>query len=153
MLTSEMTPAKLIVTSTKYAPRSLSARRPMAQPAKPAVTAALGRASQKRPVELEREQRRGVGADPEEGGMAERELARVAQQQVETEGEDREDAGHDQHVQVIGAHQPRRRRDQRQRGHGQEHANDHPTRSARANSPAGRKSSTRMMATNPTASR
>ena len=31
-LTSEITPAKLMVTSTKYAPRSLRARRPIAQP-------------------------------------------------------------------------------------------------------------------------
>src|SRR5206468_9322422 len=46
MLTSEMTPAKLIVTSTKYAPRSLSASRPMAQPANPDASAAAGSASQ-----------------------------------------------------------------------------------------------------------
>ena len=31
-LTSETTPAKLMVSSTKYAPRSLSASRPMPQP-------------------------------------------------------------------------------------------------------------------------
>ena len=41
-LTSEITPAKLMVTSTKYAPRTLSARRPIAQPARPAARAAAG---------------------------------------------------------------------------------------------------------------
>src|ERR671924_1053375 len=45
-LTSEITPAKLIVTSTKYAPRSLSASRPIAQPAMPAASAAAGSATQ-----------------------------------------------------------------------------------------------------------
>ena len=46
MLTSATTPANEIVTSTKYAPRSFRASRPIAQPAIPAATTAAGSAGQ-----------------------------------------------------------------------------------------------------------
>ena len=41
-----MTPAKLIVTSTKYAPRSFNASRPMKKPAAPASPTATASAGQ-----------------------------------------------------------------------------------------------------------
>ena len=59
-----------------------------------------------RPLELHGQQGRGVGADPEEGGVAERELPGVAEQEVQAEREHREDAGHDQRVQVIRVPHP-----------------------------------------------
>jgi hypothetical protein len=41
-----MTPAKLMVSNTKYAPRSLSARRPMTQPVIAGATIAARRPTQ-----------------------------------------------------------------------------------------------------------
>src|SRR5262249_19395843 len=78
---------------------------------------------------------------------------RVAKKQVEAEGQDREDRRHDEHVQVVGVRDPPRRRHRCAGAERDGRARDQPMRSARAKSPAGRKSSTRMIATKPTASR
>src|SRR4029077_925772 len=105
-----------------------------------------------RPLELHGEEPGSVGADAEEGGVAERELAGVAQQEIQAEREDREDAGHDQGVQVVRVPHPRgRRRDYQQAEPAGNRA--HPTRSARAKSPDGRSRSTATIMRNPTASR
>src|SRR5436853_640973 len=94
-----------------------------------------------------------VGADAEERRVAERELTRVAEQEIEAERQDREDPGHDEHVQVVRIGDPERCCDRRHGAQRHGRARDQPMRSARAKRPAGRKSRTRMMATKPTASR
>src|SRR5207245_6543243 len=98
------------------------------------------------------QERRRVGADAEERRVAERELAGVAEQQVQRQREHTEDPGHDRDVQVIGAREPER---QGERDRRREPTADlrHAIRSWRAKRPEGRKSSTRMMMTKPTASR
>src|SRR5207237_9994739 len=109
------------------------------------------------PGEAEREQRRRVGADSEERGVAEREQARVAEEEVQAQREDREDPGHDEDVQVIRARQPEGDGEQGQRQGGVQgptrrpgHRRLYPTRPRRVKRPAGRKRSTRMMMTKPT---
>ncbi len=55
----------------------------------------------RRDAELEREQRRGVGAGAEEKRVAEVHLSRIAGEQVPARGEDGEDAGHGEDAQHI----------------------------------------------------
>lgn len=84
--------------------------------------------------------------------MAEAELAGEAEQQIEAHRADDEDTRRDQRIEQIGIAQPER---DRGKGRDGENGDDrlHPTRSARANRPVGRKISTAMMITKPIASR
>src|SRR5262249_60557631 len=63
-------------------------------------------AEPRRPLEPDAQETRRVGADAEESRMAEGELAGVTEQEVQAQGEDREDPRHDQRVQVVGIPHP-----------------------------------------------
>ena len=103
-------------------------------------------------VEAERDERAGVSADAEEGDVAEAQLPGIAEQQVEAHGRDDEDARVDEDIQIVLIGHPDRNREQE----GQPQPGRpavHPMRSARANSPVGRKIRTTMIMRNPMASR
>ncbi|GJD80852.1 hypothetical protein NBEOAGPD_4095 [Methylobacterium gregans] len=88
-------------------------------------------------VEAEARQRAHVGADAEEGDVAEAELPGEAEEQVQAHGADRQDARHDQRVEQVGAGAERQR--QGDEG-GEEREGEepvHPMRSAFANRPVG----------------
>src|SRR5207247_8277530 len=104
------------------------------------------------PLEPEREQRGGVGADAEEGGVAERELTGVTEEEVQGQRQDAEDPRHDDDVKEVRAREPERQCEREEDRHEAARPR-HPIRSCFAKSPAGRSSRTRMMITNPTASR
>src|SRR2546422_11772803 len=70
-----------------------------------------GERQPERPLEPERQERRGVGADAEEGGVAERELPRVAEEEVQRERQHAEDPRHDDDVEKVGAREPERQRE------------------------------------------
>src|SRR5262249_22897691 len=63
-------------------------------------------------LETERHEARDISTDAEESDVAEAQLPRIAEQQVEAHGGNDEDAGHDQHVQDIQIRQPERHRGQ-----------------------------------------
>ena len=91
---------------------------------RPGVTSQVG---QQVHLEAQRHQARDVGADAEEGDVAEAQLAGVAEQQIEAHGGDDEDAGHDQHVQDVEVVQPQRHGDQEQQpGDGEARASPDP---------------------------
>jgi len=127
-----------------------------------------GERQPERPLEPERQERRGVGADAEEGGVAERELPGVAEEEVQRERQHAEDPRHDDDVEKVGALEPERQREgeedrcsgrrepgvrRRWPAGGARGSAAHPILSDLAKRPAGRSSSTTMMITNPTASR
>src|SRR5215468_3424825 len=103
-------------------------------------------------VEAERGQRAGIGTDAEERHMAEAELSGIAEQQVQAHRRDDENAGRDQDMQDVLVLQPQRNGEENDKPERRQRAL-HPMRSARANSPVGFNSSTRMMMRKPIASR
>ena len=65
-------------------------------------------------IKAERNQRAGVGADPEESDVAKAELSRIAQQQIEAHRRDDEYSGGDKGIEKIGIFEPHRDRRQRE---------------------------------------
>ena len=100
----------------------------------------------------ERGEARRVGADAEEGDVAEAELAGIAEQQIEAHGGNDEDAGHDEHVQDVEVVQPQRNGGQEQQP-GDGEAVLHPIRSRVANRPVGLRMRMTMISRKPMASR
>ena len=65
-----------------------------------------------------REHRRHVGAEPVEAGMAERDLSRIAHQEIQADGEDDVDPRHDHDVdEVLVGQEPGHHGHRRQEGH------------------------------------
>ena len=84
--------------------------------------------------------------------MAEAQLARIAEQQVQAHGGDDEDAGHDEHMQGVQVREPQRDgREESEPGNGERAL--HPIRSFCANSPVGLKIRMAMMRRKPMPSR
>src|SRR5262249_33390834 len=103
-------------------------------------------------VEAEGGQRAGIRADAEESHVVEAELAGISEKQVQAHRRDDENAGRDQDVQDVLVLQPQRNGEENNEPE-RRHRALHPMRSARANSPVGLNSSTRMMIRKPIASR
>ncbi len=104
-------------------------------------------------IEAERGQRADIGADAEERHMAETQLPREAEQQIEAHRCDDEDAGRDQRIEQVRVPQPQRHRNEGQNADHEHEGAIHPTRSILANNPVGLNSSTTMMIRKPMASR
>src|ERR1043166_2880764 len=104
-------------------------------------------------VEAKREQRAGVGADAEKRRVAEAQLPGVAEQQVEADRRDDENAGRGEDGEVVGLAHPQR---QARRQHDKQQSAEpraHPTRPLSAKKPWGRSASTAMITRKPSASR
>ena len=156
--TSRTTSAKLIVTMTKYAPRTLNESLPISIAAEARDhdaeqeaerRPARARARRERPNKSTSKPREvsalDVGADAEERDVAEAELPGVAEQQVEAHRRDGENAGHDEGVQEVVVRRARAARESSASEPGDGERAPHPIRSARAKRPVGLNSSTTMM--------
>src|SRR5579875_148801 len=103
-------------------------------------------------LEAERDQGTRIGTDAEEAHLAEIELTRIAEEQIEAHRRDDEDPGDDEDMQIIEIRHPERNGDEEGYPQPAEPA-PHPMRSARANSPVGLIISTTMIRRKPMASR
>src|SRR5215471_15171991 len=103
-------------------------------------------------LEPERNQRAGVGSDPEERDVAKRQLPCEAEQQIEAHGCDDKNACRDQYVEQIEVAQPQWHRSQRS-DENKGKVTVHPIRSFCAKRPVGRIRRMKMISTKPMASR
>src|SRR5262245_18933182 len=102
-------------------------------------------------LEPERNQRAGVGSDPEERDVSKRQLPGEAEQQIEAHGCDDKNACRDQHVKYIKVAQPQWNRGQPS-DENKGKVTAHPIRSFCAKRPVGRIRRIKIISTKPMAS-
>ena len=141
------------VVSAKIKPRQPPRRIAERRPKQSGNDDACRQRDQRRQPEMGRAQRRAIGADPHEGRIAKRDLAAIAAEQIEADGDDDVDHREFDEIEIVARRDQRQRRKKRKTNKDQQNTRAHRYTRLTLEAPArpcGRSNNNRMSTPNGT---